>query len=69
MNEGTEKNTATKPAVTKGQLETVAACLEALDIQPVHWGNTVFGRLVGLSIWLLTLASGGALIIFALKGR
>jgi hypothetical protein len=69
MNEGTAENTATKPQLTRGQLETVAACLEALDIQPVHWGNTVFGRLVGLSIWLLTIASGGALIIVAWKGR
>ena len=65
MNEGTE----TKRNVTKGQLETVAECLEALGIQPTHWGDTVFGRLLGMSIWLLTVASGLALIICAWKGR
>jgi hypothetical protein len=69
MNEGTAENTATKPQLTRGQLETVADCLEALGIQPVHWGDTVFGRLVGMSIWLLTVASGLALIIVAWKGR
>ena len=65
MNEGTAENTATKPTLTRGQLETVADCLEALGIQPTHWGDTVFGRLVGMSIWLLTVASGLALIIVA----
>ena len=71
MNEGngTAENTATKPQLTRGQLETVADCLEVLGIQPTHWGDTVFGRLVGMSIWLLTTASALVLIICALKGR
>jgi hypothetical protein len=42
MNEGTAENTATKPQLTRGQLETISDCLEALGIQPTHWGNTVF---------------------------
>jgi hypothetical protein len=68
MKEGTAENTATKPQITRGQLETVAACLEALDIQPVHWGNTVFGRLVGLSIWVGTIMIGVALILAMWRG-
>lgn len=63
------EETKTKPTLTRGQLETVADCLEALGIQPTHWGDTVFGRLLGMSIWLLTVASGLALIICAWKGR
>ena len=64
MNEGI----AEKTAVTKGQLETVSAVLEALDIHPVHWGNTVFGRLVGLSIWVGTIMIGVALILAMWRG-
>jgi len=63
MNEGTE----TKPNVTKWQMETVAAVLEALDIHPVHWGNTVFGRLVGLSVWLATVIAGLALVMMIFR--
>jgi hypothetical protein len=65
MNEGTAENTATKPQLTRGQLETVADCLEALGIQPTHWGDTVFGRLVGMSLWMVAVTSGIAMIIIA----
>jgi hypothetical protein len=46
-------------------LETVADCLEVLGIKPTHWGDTVFGRLVGMSLWMVAVTSGIALIIIA----
>jgi hypothetical protein len=48
--------------ITDGQREIVRQALVELNagVEPTHWGNTDFGRIMGAVIWMATV---GAILI------
>jgi hypothetical protein len=68
MNESGQSK-ATPAPVTEGQREIVAGALEQLGVmaQDAHWGNTIFGRLVGLAAFLLAFGAMLHIVIRACR--